>query len=785
MIHHPKHENSEIHLPGNRLSSIPALAWMCAAAWLAALLVFCLRQVGSFPDIAWHLAVGRRILATRSFIRLDPFTYVSGPVPYVDVHWLFQVSMAAIYGIAGWGGLVIARTVLIAGGFALLLWNAGFVRRAGMSAWWMLLLLLVAMEYRFFMRPEAVTFFLFCLFLSVLWFISPRHPRALWWLIPAQVVWANCQGLFVLGPALAGFTLAGEALECGWRASRRGKYPGSSPSSAGGVADEHGGSAASAKAERAERRRRERRERRARRSAGGARGAYGVFWRHRGATLAKLIVILPLASFLNPYGIKGVLFPLELLSRVVGKSSVYRSVIAEFLPPLAGGIVSPFFQVIFCLAIAATALTFVFRGGRRGWMRNLLLYAIFLFLGLNAVRNAILFLFVALAAAADNLRHPVAPAWLSALFPGGGTRCGGRHSRPYWTHFPPLAAPRQFLPAAVFALVCLLLAASAATNRYYMFFDRRERTGLSANPYGNPGAAVLERLRKLPAGVRIFNGLDFGGFLYDDPSMDGRFFIDGRLEVNTERSFYQYFEVLRSLEDFQSAQRQWGFEAALFSIRVQNETAVATRLARGEDWVLVEASSRAMLFVTRPLAQKLGWNRITPEEFLDRLRADGLDFADSGDRARAIRPWWRSPLDPALPFGAGAVAYAAGWMSMAEDFFRNALERDPSYVLAWRSLVATLATQGYMDQALRAAQAGLRRYPKRFDLLEVVARALMQKGDRAGAEALMKNMEETFSDHPDFWMLRLQYAQLTGNQSDAQMAIRRLEAMGVHPPGTP
>jgi len=61
----------------------------------------------------------------------------------------------------------------------------------------------------------------------------------------------------------------------------------------------------------------------------------------------------------------------------------------------------------------------------------------------------------------------------------------------------------------------------------------------------------------------------------------------------------------------------------------------------------------------------------------------------------------------------------------------------------------------------------------------------MQKGDRAGAEALMKNMEETFSDHPDFWMLRLQYAQLTGNQSDAQMAIRRLEAMGVHPPGTP
>src|SRR5687768_10834003 len=75
--------------PSSWLTGRPAqLAW--AAALAALVFVTALTPV-SDGDLWWHLAAGREMIATRSFLRVDPFTLSAAGRPWPDLHWLFQL----------------------------------------------------------------------------------------------------------------------------------------------------------------------------------------------------------------------------------------------------------------------------------------------------------------------------------------------------------------------------------------------------------------------------------------------------------------------------------------------------------------------------------------------------------------------------------------------------------------------------------------------------------------------------------------------------------------------
>lgn len=708
------------------LRRIPPAAWVMAAAWFAAFLALCLRKVGAFPDIAWHVGVGSRLLETGAFVREEPFVYVAPalagkPVHYIDLHWLFQVIVALIHRAGGAAGLVIAKTAVIALAWGLILYSTGFLRRARMGGWLFLLLLLVAVEHRFFARPEAVTFFVLPAYLCLLWLISPRRPRALWAVLALQLFWVNFEGLFALGPLLVGATLTGEGAEAFWRGGRGGGYGGAS--------------------------------------------AFTSWWGRRGRRLALLLALIAPVCLLNPYGLRGALFPLELVSRVVGRESVYRFVISEFLPPFRGGLEPAFLRWMFLAALAATAFTFLLRGWRRGWLRALIVYAAFFYLALNATRNVILFFLVAALISLDNLRHPHAPSWLLRLWPEARDRFGGAAAR---------ATRIPLTHAAAYGALCVFLAGFAATDRYYMALERRERAGLGVNPFADPGAAVIERVRQLPSGARVFNGYDLGGFWYDDPAQDGRFFIDGRLEVNGEDAFFAYFDAVKSLDGFRAAQERWGFEAALFSIRVQQESSLAAYLSRGEEWIPVEASLRAVMFVRAPLAGRLGWRRIEPQAWLTALEKQGIAFPPAGDwLGEARRGLLSAPPDAALSYSAGTVAYTLGWSDLSERFFRLTLQRDPGFATAYRGLLAVLVEKGYPGQAVEVGRAGVEMFPERFFLYEALANALFRQNDLAAVDRLLEVSQPRFAREPGFWRLRAQTWSKQGKQAEAAAALER------------
>ena len=139
-----------------------------------------------------------------------------------------------------------------------------------------------AMSARFDPRPEIFSMFLLAAYLAIL----PRTGQrpALVWLLPIlQMLWVNAHALFVLGPLTLGAFLLDRLV----RPIRR---------CAGG----RSGDVASA-------------ERR-------------LSLHHVGAAAAVIA-----ACLVNPYGLKGALFPLELLPKITDAGGPYKSYVDEFM----------------------------------------------------------------------------------------------------------------------------------------------------------------------------------------------------------------------------------------------------------------------------------------------------------------------------------------------------------------------------------------------------------------------------------------------------------------------
>jgi hypothetical protein len=145
----------------------------------------------------------------------DPFSLSAQGRAWTDVHWLFQLGVFEVHQWAGLSGIVLGKCALVGAG-ALLLLSA--VRPSRYAAWagallavWLVAALFVARSL-LLVRPVIITLLCLALFLRELErFRGDGRARHLVLLGLVQVVWANCQGLSALGPAVAGAYLV-EAL---------------------------------------------------------------------------------------------------------------------------------------------------------------------------------------------------------------------------------------------------------------------------------------------------------------------------------------------------------------------------------------------------------------------------------------------------------------------------------------------------------------------------------------------------------------------------------------------
>jgi hypothetical protein len=163
-------------------------------------------------DLWGHVFFGRQILAMRGIPRLDTLAYTTTGGPWVDHEWLSQVMMAALYGWMGPAGLVIAKFVVAAGAFALVLMRLR--RRATQPGIWGItaLFAVAAMARGFGIRPQVLTY-LFVALVLLLLDDYQRGRRGALWCVPAVFLpWANLHGGFVLGLGILGLFACADLL---------------------------------------------------------------------------------------------------------------------------------------------------------------------------------------------------------------------------------------------------------------------------------------------------------------------------------------------------------------------------------------------------------------------------------------------------------------------------------------------------------------------------------------------------------------------------------------------
>lgn len=340
----------------------------------AVVLIAVLTTLGpiSDGDIFWHLSAGAEMWRRHALLWTDPFTISAWGRPWIDVHWLFQLGVAGTHRAFGFEGLAVAKAALIAGGAVILVRAAE--RAAGAVARDMCAVVLLALiflaRHLLPMRPTLVTLLFLAVFLAVLEadrLASPaKSSTALLRLavLPiVQVLWVNCQGLALLGPALVACYGAGALLE--WVRGR----------AAGAIATRR---------------------------------------------LAIVLALSLLACLATPYGLDAIRLPLELLARIEPSSAnVFSSAIAENVPPLVLERTSPeavfHFRAVIVLVGVALAVA-----RPRIPLAHALVVLAFIGLALMANRNVVLFYWVlaplgacALAPAASR-----AMAWLRGGLPG-------------------------------------------------------------------------------------------------------------------------------------------------------------------------------------------------------------------------------------------------------------------------------------------------------------------------------------------------------------------------------
>jgi hypothetical protein len=309
-------------------------------------------------DIWWHLAAGREMARTHALLWTDPFSSGAAGRPWIDVHWLFQLAVYAIFAVAGLSGLVVVKCAMVAAG-ALVLRAAVVESAAARRAEALFAVTMVAALFvcrpLLLVRPIIPTLLLLAVYFRRLEaFRRGSHVRSLLGLPLLQIIWSNIQGLAGLGPALVA-AFAGGALLCHVRT----------------------------------------------RGDGGADSARRLRW-----LLACLAGCL-LACLITPFGLRAPRLAWQLLLRLIpGTANVYSANIAENVPPwsVASAAREQFWHLRWFLAfIAASFAAAGFFAGRRRWVASHCLIAVALVaLAVGANRNILLLYWLGTPIAAMN-----------------------------------------------------------------------------------------------------------------------------------------------------------------------------------------------------------------------------------------------------------------------------------------------------------------------------------------------------------------------------------------------
>jgi tetratricopeptide (TPR) repeat protein len=240
--------------------------------------------------------------------------------------------------------------------------------------------------------------------------------------------------------------------------------------------------------------------------------------------LYALLGLLLLASFLNPYGIKGVIYPFTVIGQIAGKGNIIFQYVMELSRPFNRSNIFDLSHLIFYkLLIIASSLSFIFNR-RRINIFDLTLWGFFLAISLAARRNISYFALIAGFVIINNI----------ALAREGRTASSPEQKRSAW-----LTALRYLFIALIFFYTVKearmfnnLVAGSRGTYALRSSLD-----GLAQARYPQKAVDFLLK-HKFPK--YMFNDFNSGSYLIGNAFPERQVFIDGRTELYGPEFFMDY-----------------------------------------------------------------------------------------------------------------------------------------------------------------------------------------------------------------------------------------------------
>lgn len=160
-----------------------------------------------------HIAAGQWMIDNGAFIRSDFYSHTMSGELLHPHEWLFQVIMAAGYGLAGWGGMHLLLGLAFAATTFIL--SRALLRYLDpVPALYVLIFALIVLKGWVTLRPHVAAMPILALFTDELLMArrDNRSPR-LWLVVALMVAWVNLHGSFLFGIALMGPFAAEAVLE--------------------------------------------------------------------------------------------------------------------------------------------------------------------------------------------------------------------------------------------------------------------------------------------------------------------------------------------------------------------------------------------------------------------------------------------------------------------------------------------------------------------------------------------------------------------------------------------
>jgi tetratricopeptide (TPR) repeat protein len=175
------------------------------------------------PDLWWQIRTGEWILENGKIPTQDVFSYTYAGHEWINVKWGFEVLAALITKAAGPECIfilqIIASCLLI---FFLMKAAQAFAEKFNLNTFYItlpvaLFITLIASEYRINGRPEMVSHFMTALFLFLLIKNRQSPTKALYALIPLQILWANFHEAFGIGIVLISIFSVAAWVQYAWK----------------------------------------------------------------------------------------------------------------------------------------------------------------------------------------------------------------------------------------------------------------------------------------------------------------------------------------------------------------------------------------------------------------------------------------------------------------------------------------------------------------------------------------------------------------------------------------